>query len=329
MSRSNKCKYIDLCGCVDNIPIFSQDWWLDSVTIDKGMDWDVCIVEKNNRIVGALPYVFKKKYGKLIIIQPLLTQSLFPWIQCEHDNYTKTLSRRKKVLSELIKAIPRNLFFYQEYHYSLTDWQPFFWKNYKQTTNYTYILNLKYTVDDLWSRLSQNIKGDIKKSEKRFGIEIVNDDGVDQLYSLLEKTFGRQDKQTPYSKKFLSNIDVACKLRGCRSIYLAKDQDEKVHAAVYIVRDHNTSYYLVGGGDPELRNSGATSLCLWRAICNEKDRSHFFDFEGSMIQGVERFFRGFGAEQISYFSIQKANPLLEYIVKNKKIRKILKLFINR
>ena len=164
MSKSNKCKYADLCSCVDNIPIFSQDWWLNSVTIDGDTDWDVCIVEKNNRIVGALPYVFKKKYGKLIIFQPLLTQSLFPWIQCEPGNYTKTLSRRKKVLSELIKAIPKNLFFYQEYHHSLTDWQPFFWKDYKQATNYTYILDLKNTVDDLWSRLSQNIKSDIKKS---------------------------------------------------------------------------------------------------------------------------------------------------------------------
>ena len=59
----------------------------------------------------------------------------------------------------------------------------------------------------------------------------------------------------------------------------------------------------MGGGDPEFRNSGATSLLMWNAIQFASTVSQIFDFEGSMIESVERFFRGFGAVQTPYFSI--------------------------
>ena len=65
----------------------------------------------------------------------------------------------------------------------------------------------------------------------------------------------------------------------------------------------NTAYYLMGGGDPELRNSGATSLVLWEAICRQPEIVEVFDFEGSMIEPIERFCRAFGAVQTPYFRV--------------------------
>ena len=59
----------------------------------------------------------------------------------------------------------------------------------------------------------------------------------------------------------------------------------------------------MGGGNPTLRNSGATSLCMWEAIKLASTVTKVFDFEGSMIEPIERFFRGFGAMQKPYFAI--------------------------
>ena len=39
-----------------------------------------------------------------------------------------------------------------------------------------------------------------------------------------------------------------------------------VHAVAYVVWDRSAAYYLMGGGDPELRTSGASSLLMWEAI---------------------------------------------------------------
>jgi len=42
---------------------------------------------------------------------------------------------------------------------------------------------------------------------------------------------------------------------------------------------------------------------MWHAIQFASTVSTIFDFEGSMIEPVERFFRGFGAVQTPYFSL--------------------------
>jgi hypothetical protein len=45
---------------------------------------------------------------------------------------------------------------------------------------------------------------------------------------------------------------------------------------------------------------------MWSAIKVAKSKGvKTFDFEGSMIPGVEKFFRGFGGELTTYFAIQK------------------------
>jgi len=46
-------------------------------------------------------------------------------------------------------------------------------------------------------------------------------------------------------------------------------------------------------------------LCLWEAIRYASTVTKQFDFEGSMIESVERFFRAFGAVQTPYFRITK------------------------
>src|SRR5690606_13716638 len=89
-----------------------------------------------------------------------------------------------------------------------------------------------------------------------------------------------------------------------------EDGGGRQHAGVYIVWDSESAYYIMGGGDPELRNSGATSYCMWEAIRFSATVSRRFDFEGSMIEPVERFFRAFGAELTPYFQISRSKSLI-------------------
>lgn len=63
-------------------------------------------------------------------------------------------------------------------------------------------------------------------------------------------------------------------------------------------------YYLMGG-DPELRNSSVTSLCMWETIRFSATVARSFDFEGLMLEPVERFFRAFGAIQQPFSCVSK------------------------
>ena len=96
-----------------------------------------------------------------------------------------------------------------------------------------------------------------------------------------------------------------CRQRNQGDIWGGYDANGQLHAAVFIVWQENSAYYLAGGGNPALRQSGAHSLVMWKAMQEIAAFTDHFDFEGSMIPGVERFFREFGARQTPYFAISK------------------------
>ena len=50
------------------------------------------------------------------------------------------------------------------------------------------------------------------------------------------------------------------------AIFFARGKDGRIHAGNLLVWNESCAYYLMGGGDPELRNSGATSLAMWRQL---------------------------------------------------------------
>ena len=104
-----------------------------------------------------------------------------------------------------------------------------------------------------------------------------------------------------------------------RTIFLAYDTKGRFHAGDYVLHDNRSSYLLMAGSDPNLRSSGAHALATWESIKFAANTSKVFDFEGSMSEPIERYFRSFGAVQKPYFKIEKYNSLLVkagYCIKN-------------
>lgn len=295
-----KSQYRHLCNTEPSIPLFSQAWWLDAVA---GNNWEVALVHKGDEVAAALPYVEKRRLGQTVLSQPPLTQTLGPWIRETNAKYAKRLSREKDLMEALIEQLPPYAHYSQNWHYSQTNWLPFFWKGFKQTTRYTYRIESLGNDDALWSELQPNIRTDIKKAVNREGVMVRTDLGIDDFFDLNCKIFQRQGKPVPYTKAFVEKLDKAAESQGARRIFIAEDAKGRRHAGAYLVWDCNAAYYLMGGGDPELRKSGATSLCVWEAIRFAATVTKSFDFEGSMLEPVERFFRSFGAVQTPYHNV--------------------------
>lgn len=300
---TNKPKYRQLCEEEKSIPLFSQTWWLDAAAGDE--NWGVVILEEKNLIIGALPYFLQKRNRMNLITQPALTQTLGPWIRPSKAKYAKALGYQKDVMEGLIEKLPAFGYFSQNWHYSNTNWLPFYWKGFKQTTRYTYVLPSLVSEEELWAGLEEKIRTEIRKASNRFELQVRDDLGVADFMRLNRMTFDRQGMALPYSESLVERLDAACAARGQRKILIAEDKQGQHHAGVYIVWDENAAYYLMGGGNPELRSSGATSLCMWEAIRHAAKVSKTFNFEGSMIESVERYFRAFGAIQTPYFNVSK------------------------
>ena len=304
---NKKEKYLKLSEGGNSIPIFSQPWWLDVVCRDS--IWDVALVEKGDVIWGALPYYYQKDWKGKRIAMPKLTQTMGPWIKYpKNQKYANRISHEKEIMTKLIKQLPKFDSFTQNFHYTVTNWLPFHWESFKQTTRYTYILEDTSQIETLWKQLRSNIRTDIKKAESQ-KVQVIKSNNIEEFYKINVLTFQRQKRETPYTLNFIKTLDDACIKHDSREILLAKDSKNNTHAVAYLVWDNKEMYYLMGGGDPELRNSGATSLLMWEGIKLASEKGLKFNFEGSMIEPVERFFRAFGATQTPYFQIYKHNSL--------------------
>lgn len=295
--------YRELCATRDDIALFQQAWWLDATCGADG--WDVALSLRDDKVAGALPYADTRRYGLRVLTQPPLSQFLGPWLAPTPAKTAERLGREKDIMGELIDKLPPHAHFSQAWNPRVTNWLAFHWAGFTQTTRYTYVIPDLSDEAAVWGAMQSKIRSDVRKAETRFGVRLAESPTLDAFIAVNAKTFERQGLSAPYADGYLARLDAACAERGQRRILLAEDAEGRVHAGAYIVWDNDRAYYLAGGGDPALRNSGATSFLLWQAIRFAATVTRGFDFEGSMMEPVERFFRGFGAEQVPYFYLTR------------------------
>ena len=103
------------------------------------------------------------------------------------------------------------------------------------------------------------------------------------------------------------------------SFSISAFKNNEVLGNVFCVFDKQKCYYLLGGVDKKSGIQGVNNLLVQKSI--EKAKSlgcTIFDFEGSMLKGVEKFFRSFGGTLTPYYTVQKAWLPLEMLLKFKK-----------
>lgn len=307
--KLNKDKYRLLCNTENSFPLFSRDWWLDAACGET--KWEVLLTEEKGKILAALP-VYIPHRG--VISMPPYTQTMGPWFAPESKDtkYTRTLGKRQAICKEFTDVLKSYPHFLQNFNYGITDWLPFYWEGYKQTTRYTYLLNNIRDEHTLWENMSPNIRRNITKAKEKYLITIRKGISIEDFLKIQSMTFKRQHLSTPKRQDVLIKLITACRQRNQGDLWGAYDEKGKLHAVAFIAWQESSAYYLAGGGDPALRASGAHSLLLWECIRYVSQYTPIFDFEGSMIPGVERFFREFGAIQTPFFTITRGNLSLLY-----------------
>lgn len=303
--------------------IFSTSWWLDAVAPGQ---WDEVTVVKGGQLFARLPYVLQRRRGFTHLSMPPLTQTLGPWLRPYTGKYVNRLSEEKELMTALIDQLPPFDSFRQNFHYSVTNWLPFYWKGFQQTTRYTYVIEDLDDLDRIWENIDRKTRNAISKA-KKMGVVVEESDDIETFLDLNEMTFFHQGMALPYSRDFVRKLNDACVKHEARKLFLAYGQDGIPHSGLFCVYDDNATYYLMQGGNPDLRSSGANSLATWESIKFASSISKVFDFEGSMIEPIEHFFRSFGAEQKTYFQVSKVNSSILKIGRD--VRTWLELFRGR
>ena len=290
-------------------PLFLQPWWLEAVAPGK---WDYVVVKRGEEIAATMPFVWKKRLGRAYIEGPQKSPYMGPWLRKSSAKYANRLGEEKELVTELIEGLPSHVAFTQSFHPGITNWLPFHWKGFHQTTRYTYRFSETANLEDLWKESRENVRTDIKKARKTLTLEECDD--FSTVLRLHKLTCERQGFRFAYSDQEMMALHNACLNHECSKVVIARDEENRPHAAAYFVWDREVLYYFTSGADPALRNSGAGSLLIWAGIEMASRMNKGFDFEGSMEEPIERFFRAFGARQTPYFCVNRiSQPRIAFI----------------
>lgn len=305
---SNKALFKQFCKDNKSLPCFFNYTYYQAI---YGNNWEVIIIAKSGIITGIMPYVIRKNKGFNVITPEFLFPYQGIWINYPaNQKYTTKLGFEKEVISALIEQIPSVALFRQQFHTGFTNWLPFFWKDYKQTTRYTFMLDTSSPLEIIYANFQNNIRREIQKAEKTLFLEEAI--SINELYQLKVLTYKEKNNSTyPVSLKKLETIYNYFNVHEKGKIILAKDENNSIHAAIFMVWDENSVYYLQGASNPSFKTSGATSLLLWEAIKKTVFlKIKNFNFEGSMVENVNRYFTNFGGKQTPYFEVSKTNNVL-------------------
>ncbi len=281
------------------IPIYFQPWYLDA---NCGTDaWSGLIYSHNGSPIAIMPYYKRRRWGLPLIDMPHFTKYMGPWIL---EAY-RTLKWEGKIFKFFIDHLPKVAIYRQNFHPVIKNWLPFYWEGFKQSTAYTYRLDRQFK-EELWEGLNRNMRRNIENAWNH-GITIQESEDLAAFYQLNVLSFKRQGLQIPYTYEHLVRHDQALSLREKRKIFQANHSDGTPLAAGYLTIDSDTVYYHLSGEDAQFRSEGAGILVLWSAIlwAFSREGIQYFDFEGSMIKGVESIRRQFGAYQVPYFKMKK------------------------
>lgn len=310
-----KGRYTDFCRLAEGLPLFLQPFWLDALC--GAAHWyPLLYCDKAGEVVAAMPLTFARKWGLRIIQKPPLTPWLGPWIAYPPHAATgqARFSLEQKVYDAFMAQMPRTSYAKHTFHPCMTNWLPFCWQGYRQQTRYTFQLDLEQGEEALFAGFKRELRSRIRQGSTRIAVRA---DAVppSEVHRALRDTLARQESTLGISAPGLAHLYEALLQRQQGMLLSAHDRhDGSAKGYLLLCWDAGAAYALVlcsAAGQAD--DSSSMPYLIWEGIrCAAAKGIPVFDFEGSMIPGVARFFSTFGAEPVPYFQLERyGHPLLE------------------
>ena len=284
--------------------------YLKQFEINKNK-WDVCIKNAINGLIygysgwldiaaenmdaivfgdydAVMPLLYKKKYGVKYLYIPPFTQQTGIFSKKMIDN---------KIINKFLNTIP-NKFKYLDINFNYLN--PLLNLGTDKKTNFILPLNEPYTP--LYSNFSENTKRNIKKAKKN-ELQIVNRISVnDAINAKRENNINNLSEKKLNILNSLVNFALStdnAKILGVKNKY------NKLIAVVVFTFSHNRVYTPLLVSYSEGKEKKAMFLIINAFIKENAGKSIILDFEGSNIEGIARFFKGWGAVNEPYYNFKQ------------------------
>ncbi len=272
------------------------------------------ILDDNNQLFGALNVSTIRLKGVKTLAQPYLHPHCALFTLPLTGGMAAQIALRKEVtyaLAEYLRSREERIVSLP-FPTAWDDLQPLMWKGFKVSVKYTYRIDLKQFKSPE-EQFSSKLRAHVRKAVDA-DVQIESKASFEELLKCWKSTSKDQ------------NFEIyPTAIEGLLS--LVESGDAELRAAVsdsnlvgfaFTVHDQNEAYYLLGALSREHKLRGAMPLLLSDAISSHANREQsIFDLEGSMIPGVEQFFRNFGGRLTPYYIATKAPFFLRTILQMK------------
>ena len=264
--------------------IYAYSWYLDIVS----ESWDALVVGDYEIV---MPLTKARKLGVWYLRQPVFSQQLGVFSRIH-------LSPQK--VEEFIKAIPREFRFIdiQLNIHNRIDTTPI------RKINSNYELDLIKPYEKIRKNYSTNTRRNLNKAIKN-KVSIVEGVTSNELISLFKENVGGprinfQDYQYNMLRQLIS-FSTRFRLGEIIGAYSAQNT---LCAATFFVYSNQKGIYLVSASTPEGIENRAMFRLIDHYVRKNSERSMTLDFEGSNIESIARFYKGFGATACEYPSLK-------------------------
>ena len=255
----------------------------------------------------------QRKFGLRVLRNPPYTPQIGPFYEPKATNPAARTDEQRGIVGAMADYLSFSGAAVVSLGLSLRieDTLPFYWCGWKVVPYFTYRINLAQDEKTLLAAMSTERRKNVHKAQKD-GLVVEEVAATGAMRALVMETYARQEMAFPMATtdKVFSGLPP-----GRNSYCLIARASGGPVAGVYVVHDSRTAYYLIGGY-ADGAHHGAGALAMWHAILRAKELGlEVFDFEGSAIPPIERYFRGFGGVLTPYLSIHKAWLPLEIALK--------------
>lgn len=287
--------------CISKSPngnVYAWSWYLDIVH----PNWDALIEDDYESV---MPLTGNKKFGFNYLFQPFFTQQLGVFSKNELD---------EKKIKQFVEAIPEKFKFAEIRLNSVNKFRnDFQGVDYHRNTE----LDLSSEYEFLRKNYNSNTKRDLAKAEAA-SLQISDNVETSEIVNLFRKNRGKSVKHWGDAEyeRFLNLVKIA-KSKGHCFVKGVKSSDNQLIAGAIFMTSHNRIVFLFSGADESNKELHALSFLIDNVIKDNSNTTKTFDFEGSDIDGLARYYKGFGGNEIKYPSLRfnKTRGLFKFILK--------------
>ena len=278
--------------------LFAHTWYLNALEIK----FEIYTVQVKKEIVGGI-ILPKDKWN--YYINPIFGKYLGIFYGNFEGNNYAIESRKRKVQKALLPILKKLPSFEYTFHPAFNNWLQLYNIGFKQTTSYTYLINLNnQTEEDILNGMSPRLRNKILKVQQtNYTIKPVNLD--EKTLSILVETYSTKGNSFPISIERLQKLVKTLNERNA-IVFTGIFIQNELNAVLGLFYDVNTCYLILNGLSSSTKTAGVNELLIYNGIQWAKNKGlQTFDFEGSMISSIESFYRQFGGALTPYHKIWK------------------------